>query len=127
MARGRFFFWLDYDKDSELLIAEQIDELKSQRLFTCTIRDGIRLIYDLRKGRIDVLLELFPEIRKKFRNDQATSDLENRIQQLERMLLYEKTPPMVAHQSLPEPFFKVEKDTSQDAAKNLLGAMSGLM
>lgn len=128
MARGRFFFWLDYNKDTELLIAEQIDELKNHRLFTSTIRDGIRLVCDLRKGSIDVLLELFPEIRKKFKDgDKSTSDLEHRIQQLERMLLYEKTPQMVSRPSLPEPDFVVQKDTSQDAAKNLLGAMGNLM
>ena len=60
MARGRFLFWLNYDKDEELLVADMIDELKTRRQFTKSIRDGIRLVYDLRQGKVDVLRELFP-------------------------------------------------------------------
>ena len=63
MARYRFNFWLDSQKDDELLLMEDIDALKRQRLFSQTIRDGIRLMMDLRRGSFDVLIELFPDIR----------------------------------------------------------------
>jgi hypothetical protein len=53
-------FWLDVTKQADLQIAELIDKLKQDKLFTQTIRDGIRLICDLRAGRLDVLFELFP-------------------------------------------------------------------
>ena len=58
--RERFFFWLDVSKDDELLLAEQIDELKKRRQFTGAIRNGMRLFLDLKAGRVDVLRELFP-------------------------------------------------------------------
>ena len=69
MARYQFCFWLDCDKDDELLIAEEIDTLKQERSFSKTIRDGIRLISDLRRGNVDVLLELFPEVKAALKPD----------------------------------------------------------
>jgi hypothetical protein len=61
--RYRFEFWLDSNKNDELLLMEEIAALKKKRLFAQTIRDGIRLIVDLRRGSFDVLVELFPEMR----------------------------------------------------------------
>lgn len=58
--RERFFFWLDVRKPDEFEVTELISELKRQRAYTSAIRDGIRLIVDLRAGRVGVLLELFP-------------------------------------------------------------------
>lgn len=66
MAREKFKFWLDMGKDEELLVAEQIDELKQSRQFTSTIRNGIRLICDLKAGKLDILFELFPWVRADF-------------------------------------------------------------
>lgn len=65
-TRERFMFWLDLAKDNEFYIAEMIAELKSTRRFTSTIRDGIRLICDLREGNLNVLFELFPWVRAEF-------------------------------------------------------------
>ena len=67
--RQRFVFWLDIEKDHEADIAEAIDSLKQKRSFSKTIRDGIRLIVDLRAGRTDVLFELFPLLRAKLQAD----------------------------------------------------------
>lgn len=58
--RKFFPFQLDLNKPDEAEIANQIDELKRKRSFSRTIRDGIRLICDLRNGRVAVLQELFP-------------------------------------------------------------------
>ena len=56
----KFTFWLDATKADEDELIDQIEILKQQRLFAKTIRDGIRLICDLRAGQVDVLFELFP-------------------------------------------------------------------
>lgn len=58
--RLKFMFWLDVTKPADLVLAEEIEAIKAQRRFTQTIRDGIRLIGDLRAGRLDILFELFP-------------------------------------------------------------------
>lgn len=58
--RLRHTFWLDMNKLDEAQLAETVEWLKRDRSFAKTIRDGIRLICDLRAGRTDVLFELFP-------------------------------------------------------------------
>jgi hypothetical protein len=58
--RLKFMFWLDMNKSDEAELAEEIESLKEQRLFTETLRDGIRLICDLRAGRTDRLFAMFP-------------------------------------------------------------------
>jgi len=62
--RWQFKFWLNSNDDDDLAIADLIGALKRQRLFQQSIRDGLRLVWDLRAGRTDVLLELFPGIRE---------------------------------------------------------------
>lgn len=64
--RLMFRFWLDLEKEEEAKIADTIELLKNQRLFSSTIRNGIRLINDLRKGKLDVLFELFPWVQAEF-------------------------------------------------------------
>lgn len=60
--RLKFMFWLDMGKSDEAELAEEIEALKEHRLFSETIRDGIRLICDLRSGRTDRLFVMFPWI-----------------------------------------------------------------
>lgn len=97
MARYKFNFWLDCNKDDELLLAEQVDQLKRERLFTRTIRDGIRLIADLRAGRLDVLFELFPWVRAEFMATLSpTTDIQQQLARLETLLLAQGHQP-VAH------------------------------
>jgi hypothetical protein len=62
-ARAQFRFWLDVMKDPEFELAQEIMLLKKRKKFAATIRDGLRLIIDLRAGRIDVLLQLFPWVK----------------------------------------------------------------
>lgn len=80
--RERFFFWLNLEKSEEFEIADQITDLKQRRQFTKTIRDGIRLICDLRAGRLNVLFELFPWVRAEF----VTDIFDERIRTLERLI-----------------------------------------
>ena len=53
-------FQLDLNKPDGQEVAQHIKELKRGRGYAKAIRDGIRLIVDLQKGRLDVLRELFP-------------------------------------------------------------------
>ena len=64
--RMRYDFQLNVAKDDELAVAEQITNLKTQGLYSKTVRDGIRLVSDLREGNLDVLFELFPWVRAEF-------------------------------------------------------------
>jgi hypothetical protein len=64
--RPMYRFWLDFTKPSEKAIADKIENLKNSRSFTSVIRDGIRLICDLRDGKLDILFELFPWVRAEF-------------------------------------------------------------
>lgn len=73
--RLRFTFWLDLDKPEENELADYIDELKRQRKFVTTIKQGLRLIRDLRAGNTDVLLELFPLVVERLRNQPHNTDL----------------------------------------------------
>lgn len=66
--RIMYRFWLDITKPSEKAIADKIDLLKNERSFTSVIRDGIRLVSNLRDGKLDVLFELFPWVRAEFLN-----------------------------------------------------------
>lgn len=58
--RKLFQFQLDLNDPEEKAIAQEIHDLKRERSYSKTIRDGIRLVADLRKGKTDVLRELFP-------------------------------------------------------------------
>ncbi len=83
--RLRFTFWLDLNKPDENLIAEMIDDLKIGKLFAKTIRDGIRLIYDLRAGRLDTLFELFPWVQEALTKPTAITDVSTGAGQLEEI------------------------------------------
>lgn len=97
--RKRYKFWLNILKDDEFELAEELDTLKKRRLFTPTIRDGIRLILDLRKGNMEILFELFPHLQEKFsgdseqkttqsksQNNDQSSNLQKQIDRLETLL-----------------------------------------
>lgn len=61
--RVQFKFWMNIAKDDEFELSMEMMLLKSRRKFATTIKDGLRLMVDLRAGKIDVLLELFPFVR----------------------------------------------------------------
>jgi len=73
--RKRFVFWLDIQREDENYLAETIENLKERRSFAKTIRDGIRLIVDLRQGNTDVLAELFPWLQDRLNGEVKTQSL----------------------------------------------------
>ncbi|MEO8613066.1 MAG: hypothetical protein ABI690_34555 [Chloroflexota bacterium] len=87
--RLRFPFWLDMKKPEEAILADQIEILKNQRSFAPTVRDGIRLIVDLRAGQLVVLFELFPWIAEALEPPAQphNSDLERQIADLKQIIL----------------------------------------
>jgi hypothetical protein len=94
--RIRFNFWLDMTKPSEEGIADKIEYLKNKRSFSSAIRDGIRLIVDLRQGKLDVLFELFPfvklEVMEYLKDAKADSngggdDIKRELNQLKQLIL----------------------------------------
>jgi hypothetical protein len=64
-------------KPDELALADKIELLKNQRLFAQTIRDGIRLVCDLRAGRLDVLYELHPLLRERIEQQSPAAPISN--------------------------------------------------
>ena len=102
--RLKFMFWLDMSKSDELQLAEEIEELKEKRLFSQTLRDGIRLIRDLRAGRTDVLFSLFPWLASEFATP-APSDsdalLRHEIDRLRELILSQGAAPAASGGSFP--------------------------
>lgn len=64
--RLQFRFWLDVIRPEEDQLAEYVNDLKEKRSFAQTIREALHLIRDLRQGRVEVLLRLFPWIEDHF-------------------------------------------------------------
>jgi hypothetical protein len=95
--RKRVVFWLDLLREDEYRLMEKVAYWKHTRQFASAMRDGIRLIADLREGRIDVLLELFPWVRSALMQVEApaTSDaLQHQLQRLEQLILQQGMVPV---------------------------------
>jgi len=127
MARFRFSFWLDANKDDELLLMEDIDRLKEKRLFSRTIRDGIRLMMDLRAGSTDVLFELFPQIedhlRRQFSGNASDDNngngddlkaIKDKLERLEQLAI---------QQPAPAGYLMAAKDQSASGGPKPLGGL----
>ena len=105
--RMKFMFWLDVTKRGEDELIGQIEFLKQERLFAKTIRDGIRLICDLRAGRTEVLFELFPWVKDGLQSAPVApveQGLQEQIARLETLLLAQGNvpiqPPIAAQTAL---------------------------
>ena len=104
MATARFRlqikFWLDLHKTEERDLADLIAELKQARTFSRVVRDGIRLVTDLWRGNLDVLLALFPWVEEAFyqRFVEQQPGLDSAIQahltRLEQLLLEQGNNPV---------------------------------
>lgn len=103
--RLRFTFWLDMIKPDETVLADQIEQLKNERSFVRTIRDGIRLILDLRSGRTEVLFELFPWLKNDLSQPVTTiistapdTGLHHQLERLEQLILQQGAVPIDTRQ-----------------------------
>ena len=91
-----FKFWLNLENPQENELADEIENLKQKRTFARTIREGIRLICDLRRGRTEVLEELFPWVLEQKtgvepldynQNDYEEGPLGEQLKRLESLLV----------------------------------------
>ena len=65
MPRKRIEAWLCLEKAEEYdLLHRIIPELKTQRAYSAAIRDGLRIMWELRQGQTDHLLKSFPFLRE---------------------------------------------------------------
>lgn len=150
MTRYRFSFWLDSQKSDEKGLHQLVNNLKAERQFASAIRDGLRLICDLRAGNTDVLYELFPNLRPPVViNRGGNGDLEEIKAMLEMVVSQQSSGGYQMQSALPAttgapraldvpklamPVFEdddsdtiiIKKSTSTDASANLLKAMSNL-
>jgi hypothetical protein len=121
--RLQFRFWLDVFRPEENALASYVETLKKQRHFAQTIRDALRLIQDLRAGRVEVLLLLFPWIADYFTPppSQKNEALDPILAQLERLETYFHKAPHTLSMAQPlqlnEPPIE-EGDTIQIQAAN---------
>ena len=90
--RLKFMFWLDMSKSEEMELAEDIELLKEQRLFSQTLRDGIRLICQLRAGRTDLLFAMFPWLAAEVGRPDEPLDraIRQEIEQLRALLAHQQ-------------------------------------
>lgn len=126
--RMRFVFWLDVAREDEHELADYVEDLKAKRSFAKTVRDGLRLMRDLRAGNIDVLCELFPMIAERFQPKATaeTSELAALVEQFKVMMV---TRPAVPTLSSPMPIaapvvVTVNKDEAiRRSVENTIAAM----
>ncbi len=84
--RMRFTFWLDLNKSDESELADIVDTLKSQRGYASAIRDGLRMVWELRQGRVDTLVKLFPWVAERFQPQTDTTELSSLVEQFRAMM-----------------------------------------
>src|SRR5258707_920428 len=63
MAEPAYIFRLSKKDEYREELLHIISELRARGSFSRTMRDGIRLMWDLMNGRTDILVELFPHVR----------------------------------------------------------------
>jgi hypothetical protein len=145
MTRSRKMvkFWLDMKHADQQEISVIVEDLRQRRQLARTIRDGIRLVCDLRAGKIDVLMELFPWVKDALQPDRVIST-ENRLQEqiarLEGLLLAQGNVPIQLPGTVPLPKTAVQatpkalieqnrlgsKASAETVAKNFLSSMKGI-
>lgn len=147
MARQRFRlqykFWLDMNKIDEHDLAEQIEDLKQSGAFTKAVRDGIRLVADLWRGNLDVLLALFPWVEEafyqRFSEQQQETNIQVQLARLEKLLIEQGSMPISSSPHQPEKMVAPMLDDADEllsikkaksdstSAQNFLDAAFGLV
>lgn len=94
-------FWLNIWNEPEGKLDNEMRELKKQRKFAETVRDGLRLILDLRAGSLVVLFELFPHLQERLAGQIVVSSseptpsadirsLQSQVEQLTQLILQQR-------------------------------------
>lgn len=69
-------FWLFKNKLEDRRLIAYCDDLRAARNFLPTLRDALMLIMDLRNGRTDVLVSLFPDVPMAFQQTNLQSEFD---------------------------------------------------
>lgn len=84
--RKRVDFWLDENRPADIKVWKVVEKLRSKRVFSQTVKDGIMIMNQLLTGKTDLLFKRFPWIIDKVLQTYApppsasdTGDLEARI------------------------------------------------
>lgn len=91
--RTQVRFWLYDDLQSEQNLIEIITYWKARKQFATMIKAGMRLMWSLGQGKLDVLFDLFPQIETQLAARYSpptppdTSALEKKIERLERLIM----------------------------------------
>lgn len=101
--RLRHEFWLDVARPDQHELAEYLEDMRHKRLFSKTIRDGVRLIRDLRAGNVTVLVELFPALAERLQPPQHTAELASLVDQFKAAM--QAVPAMPSGLPIPMPSF----------------------
>lgn len=108
-------FWLDLKKDEEEQLDEWLHSLKQKRQFVGALRDALRLFFDMKKGKTDVLFELFPFA------------LESRVMQPQMISPLKPVLSKVAAADDDDgDLLVIGRDTSTDSSLNFLNSMMNL-
>ena len=106
-------FWLDLEKPDEEEINQMIDHYKRKRQFTRIIRDGIRLMWSLGQGNLNVLFELFPWVMDEFYQQALAAHkpsdlaLAEQLARLENILIGQGSVPVTNTNSGPKSLTKI--------------------
>lgn len=79
-------FWLNLRFEAENTLNNQVQELKKQRKFAETLRNGLRLILDLQAGSLSVLFELFPHLQERLEGQAPTPIPNPTLDEIKSML-----------------------------------------
>lgn len=61
-TRKKISLWLSLTKPDDLDAYNIISSMKSKRLFRSSVMLGLKMVYELRQGRVDTLLKEFPQV-----------------------------------------------------------------
>lgn len=67
-------------KQEDMEFNQLVTDLKARRQLSDIVRDGIRLVVDLRAGRTDVLCALFPFVARGFVQDNVQDNVQDTVQ-----------------------------------------------
>lgn len=87
--RFRVDFWLHVNSQRDYETLEIIEAMKSKRTFRGSVIIGLKIVWELRQGRVETLLAEFPNVRDLLQVKQPPPDdgLRDEIRELKRMML----------------------------------------
>lgn len=91
--RKQMKFWCYTDLNTDAWLIEIIAYWKAKKQFADMVKNGLRLMFSLGQGHLDVLFELFPQIETQLAAKYAppptpdNSNLERKLERIEQLVL----------------------------------------